>query len=403
MLYEAFQSKNFHRFGAAEVDGELVQAVRRNRGCVSINVASDQGVRTEIIRGLEIWNPNDPEDVEPLTQALAHADELATALPSVAFYNQGTSSVAKLLAHMPRDKNRILYAGENHNEAAAILTENVGEQGGGGPPAFAPLNTVIGKMCGTVRGWDEIKAQGLAPLTPDLPRAVLVEAFNHILISPCPFPGHPRGIGVFEEKPDLLPFEEAKLFGHNAVHFALACLAQTRGHRTMADVRHDAFLLDFGRELFTEIGGALSRRHENLRDPLFTPAGFKTYGDDLLTRMTNPFLRDEVGRVCRDPLRKLAPGDRLAGAATTCLSQAVAPRSFGRALAAGLAHLARCPAGAPPALARALPRPGEPWGPQAIHQAMGALWGEVLPKTVFDELGPWVHLGFEWLLEKGLN
>jgi len=49
----------------------------------------------------------------------------------------------------------------------------------------------------------------------------LVEAFNRILISKTSFGdtlatrGFHRGIEVFEEKPDLLPFEEAKLYGHN--------------------------------------------------------------------------------------------------------------------------------------------------------------------------------------------
>ena len=46
------------------------------------------------------------------------------------------------------------------------------------------LNTVIGKMSGVISDADEIHARQLATVTPHGSRAFLVEAFNHILISP---------------------------------------------------------------------------------------------------------------------------------------------------------------------------------------------------------------------------
>ncbi len=38
-----------------------------------------------------------------------------------------------------------------------------------------------------------------------------------------------RGIEVFVEKPDLLPFAQAKLYGHNAGHALAAYLAHQLG------------------------------------------------------------------------------------------------------------------------------------------------------------------------------
>jgi mannitol-1-phosphate 5-dehydrogenase len=47
--------------------------------------------------------------------------------------------------------------------------------------------------------------------------------------------------------------------------------------------------------------------------------------DDLLLRFSNAALRDTCGRVGADPVRKLSPRDRLAGAASFCLEQGVCP------------------------------------------------------------------------------
>jgi tetrahydromethanopterin S-methyltransferase subunit G len=47
---------------------------------------------------------------------------------------------------------------------------------------------------------------------------VLVEAFNKILISKIELHEFNRRIDFFEEKVDLLPDEEAKHYGQNAIH-----------------------------------------------------------------------------------------------------------------------------------------------------------------------------------------
>jgi mannitol-1-phosphate/altronate dehydrogenase len=59
----------------------------------------------------------------------------------------------------------------------------------------------------------------------------------------------------------------------------------------------------------------------------------------LLTRMTNPFLRDRVDRVTRDIPRKLAWEDRLVGTMRLALDAGVAPRRFALGVAAALQTL----------------------------------------------------------------
>src|ERR1017187_9601975 len=196
------------------------------------------------------------------------------------------------------------------------------------------LNTVIGKMSGVISDAGEAQARRLATVTRDSSRVFLVESFNRILVSQVNFPqaaGEPRferGIAAFVEKEDLLPFEVAKLYGHNATHALAAYLCSLRGLQYIADLRRNPNLLGFIREAFLrESGEALIRKHAG-KDRLFTPEGYSEYARDLLERMTNPHLQDTVERVGRDPQRKLGWDDRLVRTLRVALQQRVVPRRY---------------------------------------------------------------------------
>lgn len=379
-LYEAFRSGRFKRLVVAEVLPEVVAAVRRAQGCYRINIATRNGIVVQEVKGVEILNPTVPEDARVLEEALAEASEIATALPSVEFYGHGEPSVAELVARAIQQKASrddvpaaVIYAAENHNHAAEIL-QGLCEERLKEPVRAASrrsvqfLNTVIGKMSGVVTAADQIKADGLACLVEDFPRALLVEEFNRILITQIRLPGFNRGIEAFREKPDLLPFEEAKLYGHNAVHALLGYLAARKGYRFLSEVAQDAALMKLARHAFLdESGVAMIHRHDGI-DPLFTPAGYQAYADDLLARMTNPYLRDRTERIIRDTPRKLSWDDRLIGTMRLALDAGVRPFRFALGAAAALATLAPSKDAAD-ALAALWPTPDQPPGRkcQLIH------------------------------------
>jgi len=344
-LYEAFRSGNFGRLVVAEVVPEIVDAVRRAQGRYRLNIATNTGIQVHEIQGVEILNPTIAETRQTLLSALADASEIATALPSVEFFDRGKPTVASLLAEAHRRKQAhaelpscVVYTAENHNHAAEILEKLYGEE----RRSFSRmqfLNTVIGKMSGVVTDKAQIAKEGLACLTDDLPRAILVEEFNRILITQISIPNFKRGIKVFVEKPDLLPFEEAKLYGHNAVHALLGYLAQRKGYRYMSDAANDKALMTLAREAFLhESGPALIARHKGV-DPLFTPEGYRVCTEDLLARMVNPFLRDQTERVTRDTPRKLGWDDRLIGTMRLALDAGVTPWRFAIGAAAALEAL----------------------------------------------------------------
>jgi mannitol-1-phosphate 5-dehydrogenase len=154
---------------------------------------------------------------------------------------------------------------------------------------------------------------------------VLVEEFNRTLVSQVPWSDFQRGIEVFSEKSDLLPFEEAKLYGHNAVQALLGYLA----HRSEVRFMHEtATLQDYVLSAFhEESGAALCQRHYGV-DGFFTPIGWASYAEDLLRRMVNPYLQDRVERVVRDPRRKLAWNDRIIGTMRIALEHNIKPTRF---------------------------------------------------------------------------
>lgn len=351
-LYEAHASGNFSRLVVAEVMPDVVNAVRQAGGQYTINIAHTGGIEQATVGPLDIYDPGETADRAQLIAAIASASEMATAVPSVRHYaSDSPGSIHRLLAEgllrkvLVGGPRAVIYAAENHNHAAEMLEQLVRSL----IPADAQsavfervrfLNTVIGKMSGVAT-----PGNGLAAITPSSTRAFLVEDFNRILISRIDFAKTAdatpfvRGIHVLQEKENLLPFEEAKLYGHNALHAMAAYLGGLAGLRFMSELSTTGGIVKFVRAaVIDEPGAALVRKYAGA-DAIFTPAGFAEYADDLLVRMVNPYLSDAIERVARDPERKLGWEDRLVGAMRVALQGGVTPSRFAVGVAAALAYL----------------------------------------------------------------
>jgi hypothetical protein len=319
----------FDRIVMAEVDDNLKNAINSSGGKITVNIAADDHIYQETYSGVEVFNPLIAEEKEKLIEAAAEAEEFATALPSVNFFGPTAEWLREGFRRNPNNK-RFIYTAENNNHAAEELEKAVGEKF----PNTYYLNTVVGKMSGVVPA-EECAEQNLAPLCPGAGRGHLVEEFNKILISDAPGIADRKTQNLFDKK-DLYPFEEAKLYGHNAIHFLLGALGKQAGKEYMSELRSKAELMTKARNAFiNESGVALCKKWAGF-DELFTEKGFNAYAEDLLVRMTNPFLKDAIARITRDIPRKMSWNDRVVGTMRVALSQGVIPVTIaeGAALAA---------------------------------------------------------------------
>jgi mannitol-1-phosphate 5-dehydrogenase len=141
----------------------------------------------------------------------------------------------------------------------------------------------------------------------------------------------PKVVGLYA----VAPFEAytaRKLFIHNAAHAMLGYLGYQRGcaygYEALDDpwvrVRLDEALDESSRALVVAYG--------------LEPIVLQEHIAYLLLRFGNRALADPVSRLARDPLRKLAPEDRLVGAARLAERHGIVPKGLAWGIAGGLAY-----------------------------------------------------------------
>lgn len=402
-VFEAIKSGRFGRIVVADVVPDLVAGIQQTGGHYGLNIAHLDRIEALTVGPIEIYNPQVPAEREILVEAIAEATELATALPSVRYFRtDDEASAHRLLLRGLQTRPqvpRLVYTAENDLTAAeklaAALFDDESVAGDSGlRERTCIVNTVIGKMSGVVDDFSHRGVQ-LSPIAPGISRANLVESFSRILISPVHLPAglqFERGIDVFVEKPSLVPFEEAKLYGHNATHALAGYLAAARGLERMDEVQDLNGCVEFlGAAFREESGAALVKKWADV-DALFTPAGFADYVDDLLLRMLNPYLGDRVARITRDPERKLSWNDRLVGVMRLAREHGIVPKRFALGATAALYALAPAVLNEPTTADPLLKQLWEPDQPDATEQnAILELIQNALPRLkrwLEDDISP---------------
>ena len=302
----------FDRIVLAEVEPTLVAALKKHRS-ITVNTAEAERITTRTYENIEVFNPNDPADLPQLIDIAKDALVFNTALPATKFYKFCAPWMQAAFEKNP-DGRRYIYTSENSTTAAADFQTALDAHF----PNTYCLDTVIGKM-------SKVFAAGeseLPTLTPGFAKGHLVEAFNTIYTSSAP--GIEEvGMKNLYAKPDLVPFEEAKLYGHNANHLLLAMMAAERGCNYMSEAANFPDIVEYTLQaLIQESGAALCKKYAGV-DEYFEPANWEAWARELVRRMISPLLSDAIARVARDLTRKLGWEDRLIGAIRLCHSQGV--------------------------------------------------------------------------------
>lgn len=137
------------------------------------------------------------------------------------------------------------------------------------------------------------------------PLEVTVETFSEWIVDKTQFKGELPTIPGMELTDNLMAFVERKLFTLNTGHAITAYLGQQAGHQTIRDAILDENIRAVVQGAMEESGAVLIRRYG------FEADKHAAYIQKILSRFENPYLKDDVERVGRQPIRKLSAGDRL--------------------------------------------------------------------------------------------
>ncbi len=159
---------------------------------------------------------------------------------------------------------------------------------------------------------------------------VTVETFYEWVVESGPFGDRVPVIPGVTFVGDLGPYIERKLFTVNTGHATIAYLGFLQGATTIADAIAIASVRAGAERALGETSAALIAKHG------LDPQMMRAYRAKILERFTNPYLRDEVTRVGREPLRKLGRHDRFIGPAAELAETGTTPVALLNGVAAAL-------------------------------------------------------------------
>lgn len=134
---------------------------------------------------------------------------------------------------------------------------------------------------------------------------VVVESFYEWNVEEDAFKGEIPKIEGMNLVGNLTAYIERKLFTLNTGHAITAYFGYLKGYRTIDESISDEKIYNFVRNAMIESGKALIAKYN------FDEEKHMKYIDKIITRFRNPYLKDDVARVGREPLRKLNENDRL--------------------------------------------------------------------------------------------
>ncbi len=316
-------SESGYRVNFVDVDQTLLDALNQ-QGRYTIRLVTNESstdVSVGPVRGLPAG------ERETVAGVIAEAEIGATAVGAGALKHVAPVVAAGIMRRAEQGVTTPfnLIICENLKHAAHLFRGMVENEL---PPDYHPyLTDHIGFV-------DTVIARMVPPLPAELraqdPSLIVVEPYKELPVDAAGFVGSPPAIVGMQPVAPFAFYTERKLYLHNAGHAVLGYLGYQRGYEYGYEALQDA-------DIAAAVRGAMEESQQALEQKYGMPRGSITpYIDDLLARFHNRALGDTVFRLSRDPIRKLAPSDRLIGAALTALEQGVEPVNLVRGITAAL-------------------------------------------------------------------
>lgn len=159
---------------------------------------------------------------------------------------------------------------------------------------------------------------------------VCVEEYGELPVDRAAFKGE---IPSIKNMKPFSPFDfyiQRKLYIHNMGHALTAYLGKLKGYNYIWEAIMDPYIKYAVSKAMQDLAVAMSKEHGFELDTILN------HVDDLIYRFGNKQLGDTVNRVGNDTRRKLAPSDRMIGAASLCISHGINPSYICLGIAAAM-------------------------------------------------------------------
>ena len=265
-------------------------------------------------------------DIKAVVAALCRATIGATAVGAGALKYIAAPMAAGLAARAEQGApplNMIIC--ENLKGAAKITRQLVSEHLPPGATSYFEhsvgfVDTVIGRMV----------PMPTADMRERDPTLVRVEPYKELPVDRTAFVGSVPQVSAMSAEDDFGLFTARKLYIHNCGHALLAYTGYLRGYEFGFEALADEELRQF---LLAGLGESLGGIVQSYgADPVW----LQDHVEDLVRRFANKALGDTIFRLGRDPLRKLAAGDRLAAPALLASKTGPLPQHLAWGIAAAL-------------------------------------------------------------------
>lgn len=161
---------------------------------------------------------------------------------------------------------------------------------------------------------------------------VMVEEFKEWIVDKNQFKGEIPQIEGMELTDNLYAYVERKIFTLNTGHAITAYLGYLNGYKTVRESIMDNDIQDIVKEAMKESGKVLIEKYG------FNLDAHLSYIEKIISRFKNPYLKDEVVRVGRQPLRKLSYNDRLIKPFRGTIEYGIQADNLIKGIAAGLCY-----------------------------------------------------------------
>ncbi|HAJ73268.1 MAG TPA: mannitol-1-phosphate 5-dehydrogenase [Lachnospiraceae bacterium] len=152
------------------------------------------------------------------------------------------------------------------------------------------------------------------PVRNEIPTDVVVEEYYEWHVEKASFKGEVPEIEGMDPAENLDAYIERKLFTLNTGHCITAYIGYQKGLGTIKEAIEDPEIYAVVEAAMQQSGAGLVKKYN------FDPEAHAAYIKKIISRFKNPYLKDDCTRVGREPLRKMAPTDRLTKPVTTALS-----------------------------------------------------------------------------------